>query len=78
MTKVVYKSLQTLNDAKASSMITKRMRAADGKLITIYTVDADSKTVSKDLTQGFKRNVRRVRTANNRILSLPESVSRKA
>ena len=69
MAKVVYASLKgpkaKPGKARAEKPVaSKTVTGPDGARRTLYTVDADSPTFSKDLTAVFKRNVAKARREN--------------
>lgn len=48
---------------RPSDLPTKRVRAADGSLVTVKVVQSDSETLEADILAAFQSNVRRVRDA---------------
>ena len=79
MAKVVYTSLKPSKlGKKAVSVTTKRVRNSLGEAMTVYTVDADSRTFSEDLSYAFRQNVKKVRREHKRRLGAAERVVAKA
>jgi hypothetical protein len=52
---------------KSSSVREKRMRSAEGKLVRVLSLDANSKTFVDDLTTVFKKNVAKARRENKHL-----------
>jgi len=71
VTKVVFAKLATDTRERATkkgtSVAERRLRGADGKVIVVKTVDADSPTLTEDLTYVFSSNVAKARRDNKRI-----------
>lgn len=71
MTKVVIGKLRDATarkiGAKHASVGSKRVRDEDGALHTLSTIDAGSKTIDRDLTYVFGRNVAKARRENKRV-----------
>jgi hypothetical protein len=67
MTKVIY---APLNEGKPSpgAVKTKKVKTPDGQVITVHTVNADSRTFSTDLTYVFEKNVAKAKRENKRIM----------
>jgi hypothetical protein len=66
MTKIEYVSIKQPKPARSPSVTTKRVRGTSGEFVTVYTVDADSRTFGDDLTYVFKQNVKKARSASKR------------
>ena len=68
MAKVVVKRLPSARNgrpvAKSGSVGEKRVRDATGKVLTVRTLQAQSKTFGKDLTYVFTKNVAKARREN--------------
>jgi hypothetical protein len=65
MAKVVYSSMKPHKlGRKGTSVTTKRVRGPEGRMTTIYQVDASSPTFGDDIGYVFAQNVRRARRAN--------------
>jgi hypothetical protein len=68
MAKVVYSSMKPHKlRRKGTSVTTKRVRGPEGRMTTIYQVDANSPTFGDDIGYVFAQNVRRARRANRRL-----------
>jgi hypothetical protein len=65
MTKVVFKPLKTSGRV---SVKRKKVRDADGKLTTMFVVDANSPTFADDITYVFRKNVAKARRNNKALL----------
>jgi hypothetical protein len=78
MTRVVFKDL---NRAKASppkgSVTEKRVRGPDGRLVKIFSIDADSPTFGDDLSYVFRKNVAKARRENKKLFGAPDRVPTK-
>jgi hypothetical protein len=61
--------------SKGSSVKLKRARGADGKTESVYVVDLASKTVDRDLTYVFGRNVAKARAENKKLLGSSDGCS---
>jgi hypothetical protein len=62
MAKVVYSSMKPHKlRRKGTSVTTKRVRGPEGRMTTIYQVDANSPTFGDDIGYVFAQNVRRAR-----------------
>jgi hypothetical protein len=73
MAKVVYSSMKPHKlRRKGTSVTTKRVRGPEGRMTTIYQVDANSPTFGDDIGYVFAQNVRRARRAN-RLLTRPRN-----
>ncbi len=57
---------------KAGSVREKRVRNAEGKLVRVLSLDANSATFIDDLTTVFKKNVAKARHENVRLFGSPE------
>jgi hypothetical protein len=65
MAKVVYSSMKPHKpDRKGTSVTTKRVRGPEGRMTTVYQVDANSPTFGDDIGYVFAQNVKRARRAN--------------
>lgn len=53
--------------AKTGSVREKRMRNAEGKIVRVLSLDANSATFIDDLTTVFEKNVRKARLENVRL-----------
>lgn len=51
-----------LKKVRPSDLPSKRVRAPDGRLVTVKVVNSDSPTLGLDLLAAFQSNVKRVRT----------------
>jgi hypothetical protein len=59
--------------AKASTgVISKRLRASDGKVFTFRYIDANSASFGSDFDSVFRSNVRKARRDNKRIVGTPD------
>jgi hypothetical protein len=68
MAKVVYGSLKTSKPGRGgASVTTKRITDAQGNRVTLYTVDAESRTLGEDLSYAFAKNVAKARRENKRL-----------
>jgi len=65
MTRIIIKKLE---DNKKGSVAEKRLRNAEGKLVRVLSIDANSKTFDSDLTELFRKNVAKARRENKRLL----------
>jgi hypothetical protein len=65
MTRIVIRKLE---DSKKGSVAEKRLRNAEGKLVRVLSIDANSKTFDNDLTELFRKNVAKARRENKRLL----------
>ncbi len=65
MTRIVIRKLE---NSKKGSVAEKRLRNAEGKLVRVLSIDANSKTFDSDLTELFRRNVAKARRENKRLL----------
>lgn len=78
MAKVVYTSLKGGKHAKKhGSVEKKRLRAPDGSIVTVHTINADSQTFGDDVSYVFRQNVRKARRLN-KILDAAKRVAAKA
>ena len=76
MTKVVIKTLSSSKRSRPrASVAEKRIRRADGKITTIRTIDANSRTFGSDLTYVFKRNVAKARRENKKVIGASDGVT---
>lgn len=78
MPKIVYVPLKAAKAGQASSVKAKRVKTADGRTMTLLTIDADSKTFGDDLSYVFKKNVAKARRENKRLLGSSGRLSAKA
>jgi hypothetical protein len=53
-------------ETRPSDLPTKTVRAADGELVRLKVVKADSKTLPEDLLAAFRSNVRSIRESRRR------------
>jgi hypothetical protein len=68
MAKVVYSSMKPHKpDRKETSVATKRVRGPEGRMTTVYQVDANSPTFGADIGYVFAQNVKRARRANRQL-----------
>lgn len=68
MAKVVYSSMKPRKLRRnGTSVTTRRVRSPEGRMTTIYQVDANSPTFGADIGYVFAQNVRRARRANQRL-----------
>ena len=49
------------------SVVEKRKRSADGKLVQFFTIDGNSAPLNDDLTHVFTRNIDHVRRENQKL-----------
>jgi hypothetical protein len=69
LSKVVFvKGSRKKQAANKGSVGEKRVRAPDGRIVRVMTVDAGSKTLGDDLQTVFRRSVRRAREENTKAL----------
>jgi len=73
VTKVVTAKLNGGKPRK-HSVVEKRVRRPDGKVVVVREIDANSKTFADDLTYVFQKNVARARRENKRILGTADFV----
>jgi hypothetical protein len=79
MAKIVSASLKSAKPAKSRLSVTKkRLKAPDGTIVTVRTIDADSPTFGDDLSYVFRQNVRRARRVNKTLADAPARVAAKA
>jgi hypothetical protein len=57
---------------RAGSVRVKRMRTADGKVVPVLSLDANSATFIDDLTTVFEKNVSKARSENTKLLGSPD------
>lgn len=68
MVKVVYKALKSPKAGRSGAAVTaKRVVGPEGKRVTMYTVDAESRTFGEDIGYVFKRNVASARRKNKKL-----------
>ena len=66
-------------DSGTASVGEKRVRDAEsGKLVTVRTLDGQSKTFGEDLTYVFTRNVAKARRENKQVTGVADRVPAKA
>lgn len=70
MLNYVVKKLDAGKKANGRSVSRKRIRDGAGRLMDVHTVDADSRTLTNDLTFVFRRSVDRARRENKRVLGV--------
>lgn len=75
--KVTYAPLTQGKPARGA-VKTKKIKTPDGEVVTVHTVNADSRTFSTDLTYVFAKNVAKAKRANKRILKSAGHSSAKA
>jgi hypothetical protein len=63
--------------AKTPAVGEKRVRDAAGKILTVRTLDAQSKTFAKDLTYVFQKNVAKARRENKQVTGTLDRVPAK-
>lgn len=63
--------------AKTATVGEKRVRDAAGKILTLRTLDARSKTFGKDLTYVFRKNVAKARRENKQVTGTLDRVPAK-
>jgi len=74
----VYEPLKASKTTKRSgSVATKRVKSAEGKTVTLHTIDADSQTFGDDFSYVFRQNVKRARQENKRLTGIADSAARK-
>lgn len=79
MAKVTYTSLKpSKSGKKTGSVTTKRVKGADGKTLTVHTINADSRTFGDDLSYVFRQNVKKARRENKRLVGCSDRVPAKA
>jgi hypothetical protein len=61
----------------ASTVREKRMRTADGKLVKVLSLDANSATFIDDLTTVFEKNVAKARRENRQLFGSPDGIRAK-
>lgn len=76
MAKVIVKNLAT-QQSKGTSVGEKRVRDTDGKVKTLRTLNAASKSFGSDLQYVFGKNVAKARRENKRITGLNDVVPTK-
>lgn len=77
MTKVIVGNLNAKKARGAKSVALKRVRAADGSLRTVRTLDGASSTFTEDLRYVFGRNVAKAREDNRKIIGVADVAPRK-
>ena len=80
MTNVVVRDLKSGKlrpSKKAGSVREKRVRNAEGKLVRVLSVDANSATFIDDLTTVFRKNVAKARHENVKLFGSPEGLRAK-
>lgn len=58
---------------RPSDLPTKRVRAADGSIVQMKVVQADSPTFAHDLLAAFRSNVRRIKDEQRKRANVEES-----
>lgn len=80
MTKVVFAKLaegtRERATKKSTSVAEHRFRGDDGKMMVVKTVDANSPTLTEDLTYVFSSNVAKARRDNKRLLGSADRAPR--
>ena len=74
MTKVVFAPLKTKGPVSVKKS---RVRGPDGKLTTIFSIDANSPTFGDDIAYVFKKNVEKARRQNRELKNRESSRSKK-
>ena len=64
---VVTKVVPRKRRGRIGSVVEKRKRSADGKLVQFFTIDGNSATLNDDLTHVFTRNIDHVRRENQKL-----------
>jgi hypothetical protein len=64
---VVTKVIPRKRRGRNGSVVEKRRRSADGKLVQFFTIDGNSATLNDDLTHVFTRNIDHVRRENQKL-----------
>ena len=64
---VVTKVVPRKRRGRNGSVVEKRKRSADGKLVQFFTIDGSSATLNDDLTHVFTRNIDHVRRENQKL-----------
>jgi hypothetical protein len=77
MAKIVFTPLAGAKRIKSNRVKTKRQRGADGKMVTVSILNADSSTFGDDLSHVFRKNVKKARRANKTLRRTPNGVSAK-
>jgi hypothetical protein len=72
MTDVVIADLNKRKSRRQTSVRRKRVRNAQGKIVRVLSVDANSPSFIDDLTEIFRLNVRRARAENKRLFGSPD------
>lgn len=72
MTKIVVASLKQHGKRPSKSLSKRRMRAADGRVQTVWQVEAAAPTFGSDLTYVFRQNVLQARRENRRVTGLSD------
>lgn len=79
MVKVVVKKLSANKRAHRGRAVSKtRVRDSSGKLVQVFTIDADSPTFDDDLTYAYKANVARARRENKKMFGSPDGFEKLA
>jgi hypothetical protein len=72
-----FKAEKSRHKKASSSVRTKRMRTADGRIVPILSLDANSATFIDDLAIVFKKNVAKARRENRRLFGSPDGLRAK-
>jgi len=72
-----FKTEKSRRKKAVSSVRTKRLRTADGKMVPVLSLDANSATFIDDLAIVFKKNVAKARRENRRIFGSPDGLRAK-
>jgi anti-anti-sigma regulatory factor len=72
------KRVRTGDHKRASTVREKRMRTAEGKLVKVLALDANSATFIDDLTTVFEKNVAKARRENKQLLGSSDGVRAKS
>lgn len=74
MAKVVYGPIEP-PESPPKKPTSKRVMDADGNVIDVRTVDADSPSFEVALSSAFRRNVKKARQENKGLVGQPKRVS---
>ncbi len=79
LAKIVRASLKSKSKSGSghTSVTEKRVRATDGQIKTVRTVDSNSATFGSDLLYVFGKNVAKARRDNKRLTGAADGVVRK-
>lgn len=68
------KRTKTSSAKRAGSVRTKRLRNAQGKAVSVLSLDANSATFIDDLTTVFEKNVQKARRENRARFGSPDGL----